>query len=177
MVAEAIGFAAESQSVSTGLDGAYTLELTPGTWHLHAETSAYQLMWYAGQPNPRTASLIQVEAGKLFEADFFLEPNPAGLIQGQVQSADGSPVDRALIMAAYPPDNPGEEPRLVWSAFSNSDGRFRLSVPPGAWYLAAAPDWRSDQLHWWGGDGTLENADRVGVQDHRPTEVEILLAP
>lgn len=151
------------RKASTGSDGAFQLALPPGRWLLHAESAAYQLMWFGGSPNPLLAEPLEIAAGRSQRADFYLEPSPPGLIRGQVLDAAGRPVDRALVVAAYPPDGDDAGPRLVWAVFSGTDGAFSLSLPPGIWHLAAAADWRERDLNWWGGAGAWEQSDALAV--------------
>lgn len=169
--------AQEGRKASTGSDGGYQLELPPGRWLLHAETAAYQLMWYGGSPNPLLAEPLDIAAGQSRRADFYLEPSPPGLIRGQVQDAEGRPLARALVLAAYPPDGEDAGPRLVWSVFSGADGGFSLSLPPGYWFLAAAADWRDPRLSWWGGDGAWESADGLAVTEAALDGVRLVVGP
>lgn len=165
------------RKASTGSDGGYLLELPPGRWLLHAETAAYQLMWYGGSPNPLLAEPLDIAAGQSRRADFYLEPSPPGLIRGQVLDAEGRPLARALVLAAYPPDGEDAVPRLVWSVFSGADGTFSLSLPPGYWFLAGAADWRDPRLRWWGGDGAWESADGLAVTEAAVDGVRLVVGP
>ncbi len=168
--AEPLDPAQGARKASTGSDGGYRLELPPGRWLLHAETAAYQLMWYGGSPNPLLAEPVEMAVGQSRRADFYLEPSPPGLIRGQVLDAAGRPLARALVVAAYPPDGEDAGPRLVWSVFSGADGGFSLSLPPGAWHLAAATDWRQPRLAWWGGAGAWEQSDALAVSALAPVD-------
>lgn len=165
------------RKASTGSDGGYQLELPPGRWLLHAETAAYQLMWYGGSPNPLLAEPLDIAAGQNRRADFYLEPSPPGLIRGQVLDAEGRPLARALVLAAYPPDGEAGGPRLVWSVFSGPDGSFSLALPPGYWFLAGAADWRDPRLRWWGGDGAWESADGLVVTEAALEGVRLVVGP
>lgn len=165
------------RKASTGSDGGYQLELPAGRWLLHAETAAYQLMWYGGSPNPLLAEPLDIAAGQSRRADFYLEPSPPGLIRGQVLDAEGRPLARALVLASYPPDGEDSVPRLVWSVFSGADGSFSLSLPPGYWFLAGAADWRDPRLSWWGGDGAWESADGLAVTEATPDGVRLVVGP
>ncbi len=173
ILVERIDSAGERYELATDIEGRYAFELPPGSWILHAEAPAYQLMWHAGRPNPLSADPIELLAGDEQQADFFLEPHPAARIEGQLLDERGDPIPRALVMAAYPhdPTVPDASPRPVWSSFTHDDGRFALALPPGAWYLAAMPDWRAAEPSWWGGDGSLEEADQMGLSADRVPEI------
>lgn len=159
------------------VEGRYTIDLPPGTWILHAETPAYQLMWHAGKPNPLAAEPITLAPGEAATVDFHLEPNPAGLVRGRVMDAEGQPVARAAVIAALPDEASPDRPWLVSAVYSDADGSFRLAVPPGVYYLAATRSRRPEDLRWWGGDGSFEQADRFGVAADPVQGIELRLAP
>ncbi len=176
LVAVPLDAAVADRLASTDADGSYRLELPPGPWLLHAESPAYQLMWFGGSPNPLLARPLELAADRVQRADFFLEPSPPGLLRGQVLDSGGRPVDRALVLAAYPPLDPGDAPRPAASVFSAADGSFSLSVPPGTWFLAGATTWREPRLAWWGGDGSWEQAGGLAVGGEAAVEgLELVL--
>jgi hypothetical protein len=177
VIADRVDAPADPVLAVTDIDGAYVLELDPGRWILHAETPAYQLMWHGGKANPRSANPVDIQVGSAQTADFYLESNPPARIRGRVTNAEGRPLARALVLAAYPPDQPGESPRLVWSSFSDASGDYQLYLPPGAWFLAAAADWRSESLTWWGGTGSLEEADQLGLDADSTVQADFTLLP
>lgn len=159
------------------VEGRYSIDLPPGSWILHAETPAYQLMWHAGKPNPLAAEPITLGPGDAAMVDFHLEPNPAGLVRGRVTDAEGQPVARAAVIAALPDEASPDGARLSSAVFSDADGSFRLAVPPGVYYLAATRSRRAEDLRWWGGDGSFEQADRFGVAADPVQGIELRLSP
>lgn len=179
VLADRLDVPAPAVAGSTDLEGRYALALPPGRWLLRVDAPAYQPMWHAGQANPYGADPIELDLGDDRRVDFHLEPNPPWQVEGRVLDAFGAPASQALVLAAYPPDpdRPGEAPRRAWAVFTGPDGRFALALPPGAWYLAASPDWRSVEPSWWGGDGSLEQADRLGIGAQPTTSLELRLRP
>lgn len=163
IVAEMEGGAGAEVSGMTNVAGAYALVLPPGAWIVHAETPAYQLMWHVGKPNPIFADPVEVAIGAVVAVDFDLEPSPAGLIGGRVTDAGGAPIARAVVIAAIPDNGPNRSPVLSTAVFTDDAGEYRLAVPPGAYFLATSLTRRREDLVWWGGDGSFQQADRVGV--------------
>ncbi len=159
----------------SNVTGAFALTLPPGAWIVHAETAAFQLMWHPGRSNPIHAEPIAVAAGATAAVTFNLEPNPAGMVVGRVTDAAGAPRARVAVIAAIPDDGDGGRPILTAAVFTDADGEYALPVPPGAYLVAAATSRRFGDLVWWGGDGTLDQADRIGVRGPDPVRADLVL--
>lgn len=172
VVADAADGAAPSRSAVTGIDGAYALDLPPGDWLLSARTPAYALMWHPGRASPRGAEALRIALGDARAIDFALESLPGGRIDGRVTAPDGAAVPGALVMAAYPAEAGETAPRLAGATFADGEGRFALPVAPGTWMVVASADPRATALSWWGGDGSLDQADRLPVA---PRAADLLL--
>lgn len=155
--------------------GVFVLTLPPGGWIVHAETAAFQLMWHPGRTNPIHAEPIAVAAGATAAVTFNLEPNPAGMVVGRVTDAAGAPRARVAVIAAIPDDGDGGRPILTAAVFTDADGLYALPVPPGAYLIAAATTRRFGDLVWWGGNGTLDQADRIGVRGPDPVRADLVL--
>ncbi|RIL05169.1 hypothetical protein DCC79_16260, partial [bacterium] len=175
IVAEPDGSGAAPATTLSDVDGAFALTLPPGAWIVHAETPAFQLMWHPGRTNPIHAEPVVVAAGATAAVRFNLEPNPAGTIAGRVTDADGTPRARVAVIAAIPDDGDGGRPILTAAVYSDADGAYTLPVPPGAYLVAAGITRRFGDLVWWGGDGSLEQSDRLGVRGHDPTRADLVL--
>ncbi len=134
-------------------------------------------MWHPGRPSPIGASVLRVDAGAAVDIAFHLETRLRETISGTVMDAGGSPVERALVVAAFPPAAMGDAPRPAVAAFSGAGGRFEIPIAPGVWLVGASPDTRGERLTWWGG-GSPAAAERLVVRaDETGPALELRLDP
>lgn len=175
VVAEAAGGGTEVVAETDAL-GRYTLAVAAGSWLVHVEAAGHALMWRSGKPTPLDADAIDAAAASA--VDFYLEPAANWSIRGTVVDASGSPVARALVLAAPPDRARGGARRPSAAAYTDASGNYFLPVPTGAWLVATTLDWRGSALSWWGGDGSLSTADAVPVGDDAPSDgIDLTLQP
>jgi hypothetical protein len=148
----------------TGPDGRYGVDVAPGRWLVRAEADGYVLTWHGGAPAPAAAQAIDVtDGGTHPPVDFALEPLPGPFIRGRVVDAAGNGVPGALVVAARPGDRAVDVGAAAAAVYADEAGAYALPITPGGWLVAATTDWRRGAMAWWGGDGSILQADRVPV--------------
>lgn len=149
----------------TGVDGSYRLSLGAGRWALSTEAPAYAAAWYPNRTEPLSAVAIEGAAGSVTSADFVLTAAPDGRIEGVVLDEAGEPVPGALVVAAPTAAGVASVGGLAAAVIADAAGAYRLPLAPGAWFVAAAADWRGGRLAWWQGVGSGAAAEAVLVPD------------
>jgi hypothetical protein len=150
--------------VYTGVDGTYSLDLSPGEWVVWAVAPAYQVQWFEGQGTPFGATPVSVAAGaSRTDVDFELAPNPRGWVTGRVIRADGEPVADALVVAVSREGATAAPFPSGRAIFTTESGGFTLHLPPGAYAIGVTADWRRMPALWWEGRASAEEADVVVV--------------
>lgn len=161
----------------TAADGRYSVDVAPGRWLVHAGADGYALMWHGGAPAPLAAPAIDVTDDLPGPTvDFALEPVPGLFIRGRVVDAAGNGVPGALVVAARPGDRAVDVGAAAAAVYADSGGNYSLPITPGGWLVAATADWRRGAMAWWGGDGSILEADRVSVDvDIRADDIDVLV--
>lgn len=133
-------------------------------------TLGFAPVFYPGTTDPAAASHLTIAAGAEYHADFAFGPVPAGVLRGEIRTADGAALPSiTLRLEQRGPQLPidfANRPRLTVRPAA-ADGRFAFEgVTPGQYTMSArsgAPRGRSAPLLWASQDLTATGQDVAGV--------------
>jgi len=144
-------------------EGKYSFErIPPGSYTVRFQHKDYPTSAYGAKPGISTGgTVVTVDEGRGVKGIDVKLLSP-GVFIGRMVDPDGDPIPQvaveALVKRYYYPQSRGE---IFASVTPGDDGRFRLTVPPGRYYLVA--DYRSK----WSVDPQPVNAVKPGEKDFR----------
>ena len=122
-------------TAQSGIDGAYQIDVPPGSFKLVAYDNAlaYAPKFYQQAADFATSTVLTIASGQTVTADFAM--NIGGNFAGTARDAVTNVPVAGIDIAAYSADG-----TRVASALTDSDGRYRIVVPAGAYRLIASDD-------------------------------------
>lgn len=161
---------AVAEAAPVGLDGTYKLELPPGSYYLAARDGSGPLRpgnyfcYYSGAP-------VQVVEGGYRNVGFNLvripqeaaaEKGPRSGLRGEISFQD-APLERAYLYVYQDADKGFKGPGYLIQPVEK--GTFRLSLPPGKYWLLARKRLRGGQF------GPIETGDYFNYYPGNPVTV------
>ena len=159
-----------AEAAPVGLDGTYRLELPPGSYYLTARDGSgplrpgHYFCYYSGAP-------VQVVAGSYRNVGFNLirvpqeaapEKAPRSGIRGEITFQD-APLERAYLYVYQDADKGFKGPGYLIQPVEK--GPFRLTLPPGKYWLLARKRLRGGQF------GPIETGDYFNYYHGNPVTV------
>jgi hypothetical protein len=134
------GRTASTFSTTTDDKGRFTLiDLDAGVYRLKAQRNRYLDAWYGARRAEGSGSTITLTPGNEMKSLTIKLP-PYAVIAGTVRDSDGEPLAKARVYAARSAFQEGRRIMDREDPVDTDDlGQYRLSLPPGRYYLNAKP--------------------------------------
>jgi hypothetical protein len=175
---------------TTNPAGKYTVSVYPGTYRIHAGTSALDgFLASAFHPNAlsfgtgrdvlvdRDVLAIGIEFARVYEVSGVVQ---YGVVPGAPRVYDGyGPVPGAEVSAFVGGPNALCMEMALGGGISSTDARgvFRLALPAGSYRIRVRPSRLSSEALWYGGDARFVSSRDVVVVDRAVTGIDVTFAP
>jgi protocatechuate 3,4-dioxygenase beta subunit len=128
-------------SAMTDRSGAYTVEVGPGTYRIHAQKEGYLPVGYGAESSNGPVVPVTVEAGKMV-SDITLRLVKGGAITGRILDEDGEPLTGTRVSAERVKDGAGNSGSLgSWSDRTDDRGVYRIyGLRSGQYHVNAQPE-------------------------------------
>ncbi|GAC1438753.1 MAG: hypothetical protein NVSMB68_10400 [Thermoanaerobaculia bacterium] len=139
--------------IATNDSGSYSIVLPPGSYKFVAydDAGAFAPSFFRDQSSFTAADIVTVAAGRAAPAvDFFLQLGAH--VSGSVTDSNGNPIANASVLAY------SAEGKFVSFATTTADGRFTMTLTPGAYRLVAVDNAFKFAAAFLGGAASFENS-------------------